>query len=173
MWRSGRGGNSVSWVLVNQGFTIKVLSNAWKDYKLKPVVFKIYLFGSALDQCFQTHSILQTGKLTFLSGSWGMEREREEQSYNHCVWRTKVLGCLSVALWLGNTVLHLRMPMVSWLYKSWSHMFRYHSHAPWAMEDSVFRSSPVLTNVSSHDLVSWLLSKCLFLVAWLVASHSF
>lgn len=86
--------------------------------------FKICFFESALDQCFQTHIILQTGKLAFLPGSQGMEKEREEQNYKHCLWRKKVLACLSVALWLGNTVLHLTMPMVSWLCKSRSPISR-------------------------------------------------
>lgn len=47
--------------------------------------FKICFFESALDQCFQTHIILQTGKLAFLPGSQGMEKEREEQNYKHCL----------------------------------------------------------------------------------------
>lgn len=133
-------------ILVNQGFTIKPSPMPSKIIN-RSNSFKICFFESALDQCFQTHIIiLQTGKLAFLPGSQGMEREREEQNYGHCLWRkNKVLACLSVALWLGNTVLHLKMPMVSWLCKSWCHMFQYHSQALWTTEDSVFRSSPVLT----------------------------
>lgn len=47
---------------------------------------KICFFESALDQCFETCIIiLQTGKLVFLPGSRGMEREREEQNYGHCL----------------------------------------------------------------------------------------
>ena len=89
--------------------------------------FYIYFLESAL--CFQTHIILQTGKLTFPSASWGVEREREQQRCNHCLWRRNVLAPLSVGLWLGNTILHLKIPMVSWLYKSRSYMLQYHSHA--------------------------------------------
>lgn len=59
--------------------------------------------------------------------------------------KEKILACLSVGLWLGNTVLHLKMPMDSGLYKSRYYMLQYNSDALWAMEDSVFRSSPVLT----------------------------
>lgn len=88
--------------------------------------FKFCFFESTLDQYFQTHIILKTSKLAFLPGSQRMEKEREEKNYKHCLWRKQVLACLSVALWLGNTVLHLTMPTVSWLCKSWSHDFRYH-----------------------------------------------
>lgn len=55
------------------------------------------------------------------------------------------MACLSVGLWLGNTALHLKKPMVSCSYKSGSYMLQYSSHALWATEDSVFRSSLVLT----------------------------
>lgn len=47
--------------------------------------FKICFFESALDQCFQTHIILQTGKLAFLPESQGMEKKREEQNYKYCL----------------------------------------------------------------------------------------
>ena len=114
----------VRWVLVNQGFTLPMLGKIISCRKLffKFISWKVLCVSKP---CI----ILQTGKLTFPSASWGVEREREEQRCNHCLWRRNVLAPLSVGLWLGNTILHLKMPMVSWLYKSRSYTLQYHSHA--------------------------------------------
>lgn len=72
-------------ILVNQGFTIKASPMPSKIIN-RSSSSKICFFESALDQCFETCIIiLQTGKLAFLPGSRGMEREREEQNYGHCL----------------------------------------------------------------------------------------
>lgn len=143
---------------------------------LKKVVFELITLKvlCALYQCFQTHVILQTGKLTFPSGSCGMERERGEQRCNHCLRRRKGLACLSVGLCVGNTVLHLkRCPWYLGCTRVDLTCFNI-IVMPFGSWRIVF-SGPLLylPNVSFHYLLSWLLSLQLLLVAWMRVIRSF
>lgn len=133
--------------------------------------FKICFFESALDQCFQTHVIiLQTGKLAFLPGSRGMEREREEQNYNHCLWRNKKvwLACLLLCGW-EILFFTLRCPWYLGCARVDVTCFSitFKPFGPWR----ILFSGPLLylPKVLFHDLVSCFLRGPLFPVAWVMA----